>query len=168
MLLQPNASSDFGHPIAPIKVLVVDDQPTVREGLARLIESAPLALRLVTTAATASEALSAAVRHNPDVVLLDVDLAGEDGLALIPTLALTAAVLVLTSHGDSVTRARAMQLGAQAFIEKHQPSADLLYAIADICRQPPGSRGEKAPSRPGSSAPLSMAPSSDAKTPHRP
>ena len=154
MSLHPNASSDFGNPIVPIKVLVVDDQPIVREGLARLIESAPLALRLVTTAATASEALSAAVRHNPDVVLLDVDLAGEDGLAL-------------TSHGDSVTRARAMQLGAQAFIEKHQASADLLHAIADICRQPTGSRGEKAPSRLGSSAPLSMAPSSDAKTPNR-
>ena len=167
MPLQPNASSNFGNPIVPIKVLVVDDQKTVREGLARLIESAPLALRLVTTASTAGEALSAAIRHSPDVVLLDIDLAGEDGLVLIPTLALTAAVLVLTSHGDSVTRARAMQLGAQAFIEKHQPSADLLHAIADICRQPTGSRGEKAPSRPGSSAPLPMAPSSDAKTPHR-
>jgi two-component system nitrate/nitrite response regulator NarL len=157
----PVLSTVFASVIAPIGVLVVDDQLAVREGLARLIACAPMALRYVSTAATGAEALSAAARLHPDVVVLDVDLAGEDGLALIPQLALTAGVLVLTSHGDPLTRARATRLGARAFIEKHQPAADLLGSIAAICRLPARGEGEEAPSRPGTSSPLTMTPSSD-------
>jgi len=123
----PDTQADY--PPASIGVLVVDDQPAVREGLARLIACCPPRLHCLSTAASGSEALSAAARLHPDVVVLDVDLAGEDGLALIPVLALTAGVLVLTSHGDQETRARAAHLGACAFIEKHQPAADLLGAI---------------------------------------
>jgi len=119
-------------PPAPIGVLVVDDQSAVREGLARLIACGAAPLRYVTTVATGSEALSAAARLRPDVVVLDADLDGEDGLALIPQLASTADVLVLTSHGDAGTRARAAGLGAAAFIEKHQPAADLLGAITRL------------------------------------
>ena len=160
----PVLSTVFTSVIAPIGVLVVDDQLVVREGLARLIACAPMALRYVSTAATGAEALSAAARLHPDVVVLDVDLAGEDGLALIPQLALTAGVLVLTSHGDPLTRARATRLGARAFIEKHQPAADLLGSIAAICRLPARDEGEKAPGKPGTSSPLTMTPSSDVQT----
>ncbi|WP_157979407.1 response regulator [Rhodoferax ferrireducens] len=163
MSSQPIASTEFSRPITPIGVLVVDDQFAVREGLARLIACAPMALRYVITAATAGEALSAAARLHPDIVVLDVDLAGDDGLALIPKLALTSGVLVLTSHGDAATRARAKRLGARAFIEKHQPAADLLGSIAEICRLPTRSEGEETPGRPGTSSPLPMAPSSDEK-----
>lgn len=113
----------------PIGVLVIDDQLAVREGLSRLIACGATPLRYISAAATATEALLAAARLLPDVVVLDADLDGEDGLALIPQLALTANVLVLTSHGDAGTRARAAGLGASAFIEKHQPAADLLGAI---------------------------------------
>jgi two-component system nitrate/nitrite response regulator NarL len=147
----PAPRSEFARFIGPIGVLVVDDQLAVREGLTRLISCAPMALRYVSTAATGDEALSAAARLHPDVVVLDVDLAGEDGLALIPLLALTAGVLVLTSHGDPATRARATRLGALAFIEKHQPAADLLGSIADIYRHQ--TRGEEAPGGRGTSPP---------------
>jgi two-component system nitrate/nitrite response regulator NarL len=119
-------------PLAPIGVLVVDDQFAVREGLARLLTCSATPLRYVSTAASGAEALIAAVRLRPNVVVLDADLDGEDGLALIPQLALTASVLVLTSHGDAGTRARAASLGASAFIEKHQPAAELLEAIERI------------------------------------
>src|SRR5450830_1103275 len=159
----PAPSTEFARFIAPIGVLVVDDQLAVREGLARLIACAPMALRYVSTAATGAEALSAAARLHPDVVVLDVDLAGEDGLALIPQLSLTAGVLVLTCHGDAATRARATRLGALAFIEKHQPAADLLGSIAVICRLPTRSEGEEAPGRHGTSSPLAMTRSSDAQ-----
>jgi DNA-binding NarL/FixJ family response regulator len=122
-------------PLAPIGVLVVDDQFAVREGVARLITCSATPLLYVSTAANGTEALSAAARLLPNVVVLDADLDGEDGLALIPQLALTAGVLVLTSHGDAGTRARASDLGASAFIEKHQPAADLLDAIERIGQQ---------------------------------
>src|SRR5690349_4662974 len=124
----PSDSATHCQP-APIGVLVVDDQLAVREGLARLITCSATPLRYVSTAANTTEALHAAARLRPDVVVLDADLGGEDGLALIPQFALTAGVLVLTSHGDAGTRARAAGLGAAAFIEKHQPAADLLGAI---------------------------------------
>ncbi len=123
----PDIAAD--RPAIPIGVLVVDDQLAVREGLARLIACAATPLRYISTVATGNEALIAAAQLLPDVVVLDADLDGEDGLALIPQLALTAGVLVLTSHGDAGTRARAAGLGASAFIEKHQPAADLLGAI---------------------------------------
>ena len=115
-------------------VLVVDDHSVVREGLARLIACARLPLRSIDTARTGAEALRAAALCRPDIVVLDVDLAGEDGLALIPQLAPRGGVLVLTSHGDPATRARAAALGARGFIEKHQPAAVLLGLIAEIGR----------------------------------
>lgn len=93
------------HCLKPIGVLVVDDQVAVRTGLARLIDCAPLAVRAVCNAATGAEAQRTAAWLHPEVVVLDADLAGEDGLALIPKLA-PAAVVVLTCHCDSATRAR--------------------------------------------------------------
>ena len=148
MSSQPPSPAASEPAAAAIGVLVVDDQLAVREGLARLISCAAMPLRCVITAATGAEALSAAALMSPEVVVLDVDLAGEDGLALIPQLKRTAGVLVLTSHGDPTTRARARQLGAAAFIEKHQPAADLLGSIVAIGHL--RMRGEEAPAAHGS------------------
>lgn len=116
---------------------MVDDQLAIREGLAQLIASAPQGLCIVGSAANSAEALRAAARLRPAVVVLDADLAGEDGLALIPQLALNASVLVLSSHGDPATRARAARLGARAFMEKHQPAAELLHSIIDLAYPKP-------------------------------
>ncbi len=165
MSSQPTLPGDPGPPIASVGVLVVDDQLAVREGLARLISCAAIPLRCVSTAATGAEALSVAAVMRPQVVVLDVDLAGEDGLALIPQLRQTAGVLVLTSHGDPATRARARLLGASGFIEKHQPAADLLGSIVAIGHLQ--TRGEKAPFMHGSSShPEVVAPSAAPTTPH--
>src|SRR4051794_37311794 len=106
----PNPEVD--RPQAPLRVLVVDDHPAVRDGLTRLLACAPVALRCVGAVGGSAEALEALVALRPDVVILDADLAGQDGLALIPRMAPVAGVLVLTSHGDPGTRARAGQLGA--------------------------------------------------------
>jgi len=158
MSSQPPSPAASEPAAAAIGVLVVDDQLAVREGLARLISCAAMPLRCISTAATGAEALSKAALMRPEVVVLDVDLAGEDGLALIPQLKQTAGVLVLTSHGDPATRARACLLGASAFIEKHQPAADLLGSVVaiGILRM----RGEEAPVLHGpSSHPEVVAPS---------
>ena len=124
--------TDRPHLLSGIAVLVVDDQQAVRDGLARLIACAPLALREIATAATGAQALQLAAVLRPDVVVLDVDLAGEDGLALIGSFGPGAGVLVLSCHGDAATRARAARLGASAFIEKHQPAAELLRALVVV------------------------------------
>jgi DNA-binding NarL/FixJ family response regulator len=143
----------------PIGVLVVDDQVAVREGLARLISCANIPLRGIRTAANGAEALRVAAQLHPEVIVLDVDLAGEDGLALIPQFGPHAGVLVLTSHGDSATRTRAAWLGALAFVEKHRPAADLLESIVAIGHL--RMRGEKTPAPAGATSPLPLVAGSD-------
>ena len=166
MVPTPAANPTHMHDDAAVAVLVVDDQLAVREGLSRLIACAPMRLRWVRAAATGAEALRLAALLRPEVVVLDVDLAGEDGLALIPQLSVSAGILVLTSHGDPTTRARAAALGALAFIEKHQPAADLLGAIVRIGHLRIG--GEKTPAGQGTNSHPSLVAASVALAAPRP
>lgn len=114
----------------PLRVLIVDDHLAVREGLSRLIGNDPVRPRPVFTASSTAEALRALVDVRPHVVVLDVDLAGADGLALLPALVAVAQVLVLSCHGDRETRRRAFFLGARAFIEKGEPASVLLEHLS--------------------------------------
>jgi two-component system nitrate/nitrite response regulator NarL len=159
MILSAASSSASRPALQPIAVLVVDDQRAVREGVARLIAGAPLALRTIAVAATGAEALRLAVKVQPEIVVLDADLAGEDGLSLIPQFGGGAAVLVLSCHADAATRERAVRLGAQAFLEKHRPAAELLGAIARFATLQV--RGEEMPGPQGESAYPSPVASSD-------
>lgn len=127
----------------PLRVLIIDDQPAVREGLARLIGATPSGLREVHTASNATEALRLLLHTRAQVVVLDVDLAGADGLELLPTLLLHARVVVLTSHGDPATRSRALRLGAEAFVEKTEPASVLLAQVARLAL--PRAGRDKAP-----------------------
>jgi DNA-binding NarL/FixJ family response regulator len=160
-MIFPAATTGAPRPsLQPIAVLVVDDQRAVREGVARLIARAPLALRTVAMAATGAEALRLAAQWQPELVVLDADLAGEDGLALIPQFGPGAAILVLSCHADAATRARAARLGARAFLEKHRPAAELLRAITQLAT--PRMQGDEMPGQKGEGAHPSRVESSDA------
>ncbi len=136
-------------PLEPLRVLVIDDHAAVREGLARLIGASPGGYR-VATAAGAAEAHAAMAASPAQLVVLDVDLAGEDGLALLPALRRHARVLVLTSHGDPATRVRALRQGAEAFVETNAPAAVLMAQLGILARL--HSRGELAPPQGGASS----------------
>ena len=114
-----------------VRVLVVDDHAGIRAGIASLICSEQPRMCCVGMAATAREALRLAQETRPDVVLLDVDLDGEDGLALIPALrrATPCSVLVLTSLSDPHVALAAARQGAQACLSKSAPADELLSAI---------------------------------------
>ena len=114
-----------------IRVLVVDDHLGTRVGLASLIEAEQPRMRCVGTAGTAGDALAYTRTLQPNVVVLDVNLAGEDGLALIPALhqAAHCAVVVLTSLADPNVAAQALRLGAHACLHKTAPAAELMAAI---------------------------------------
>lgn len=131
----------------PPSLLIVDDQILVREGLARLLRSAPLELGNVHAVATAAEAIAYVRASPPDLVLLDVDLGGDDGLALLPTLGRHAHVMVLTCLTDSATRTRAFGLGASAFVCKHEPAARVLDEVHALAAR--YLRGEVPPIRMG-------------------
>ncbi|NML15292.1 response regulator [Azohydromonas caseinilytica] len=120
MPLQPSTS-----------VLVVDDQPSIRTGLRLLIDSERPRLYSAGSAGCTAEALALARCLRPELVLLDADLGGEDGLALIPMLqrVATCQVVVLTSTATLPVRQRALQLGARACLSKTVPGAELLACL---------------------------------------
>lgn len=95
-------------------VLIVDDHGIVRAGLRMLLESQP-GIAVVAEATTRAEALTAAAREHPDVVVLDLDLGREIVLDRIPELlAVTqeARILILTGVRDPDIHRRAVSLGA--------------------------------------------------------
>jgi DNA-binding NarL/FixJ family response regulator len=116
----------------PIKVLLVDDHRVLLWGLSKLIETARPQIELADLATCKSEALAAMQKHQPDVVLLDLDLGGESGLDLIPQLAGQAAVIILTGLRDSASRERAVVAGARGVVHKSEPAAVILKAIVHV------------------------------------
>src|SRR5437870_1490342 len=95
----------------PLRILLVDDHELVRTGLRMLIESHS-GLSVVGEVRDSSEAVRVAARQKPDIVLLDLDLGGQNGLDLIPQLLSVSAkarILVLTGVQDSEAHRRAVR-----------------------------------------------------------
>ena len=125
-------------PARSVSVLVVDDQPGLRLGLTLLIDAERPRLRSAGSAANGDQALAMAHQQQPDVVLLDVNLGHEDGLALIPRLQGLiphCRVLVLTSMADEQVALRARRMGAHGFMLKTAPATELLEQLLKIARK---------------------------------
>jgi two-component system, NarL family, nitrate/nitrite response regulator NarL len=115
----------------PIRLLLVDDQRAVRRGLRMRFALEP-DLEVVGEAGDATEAVSLAQPLRPDVVLMDVDMSGMNGISAIATLRQVAphiTVMIFTLYDDAAMRARAREAGAAAFVAKHQTEETLLAAI---------------------------------------
>ena len=116
------------------KILVVDDHPLLRQGLARLIDDTP-DLQTCAEAATAEETLEAARRLRPDLALVDIRLGKEDGMALVRRLRAEhgdIAVLVLTYFEDPVLLKQSFEAGAGGFMTKSESPSDVLRAIRRV------------------------------------
>jgi DNA-binding NarL/FixJ family response regulator len=115
----------------PVKVLVVDDHIGIRNGIASLMNAEWPRISCVGAVATADETLQLVQERQPHVVVLDVNLAGDDGLALIPRVqSLTPCkVVVLTSLSDPHVAARAQRLGAYACLHKTAPATELVACV---------------------------------------
>lgn len=126
-----------------IRVLLVDDRAAVRRGL-RMRLALEHDLRVVGEAGNSGEALVLAETLVPDVIVVDIEIAGLDAVRSIKQLrdvAPESAVVVLTMNGDKDTRARAEEAGAHAFVEKQGGAEGLLQAIrraAKPSREPMG------------------------------
>jgi DNA-binding NarL/FixJ family response regulator len=116
-----------------IRVLLVDDQEVVREGLRSLIATDP-ALTVVAEGADGDEVLDLVARSRPDVVVMDMRMRRVDGATA--TAAIRAAdgppILVLTTFDDDETLAAALRAGAAGFVVKAAPGEDILRAIATV------------------------------------
>ena len=118
------------HP-PPTRVLLVDDQRAILVGVGALIDSEAPRMRVVGYADCARRALELAGATHPDIIVLDADLAGEDGLELIPLLRsrCDAAIVVFTCLAEPRVRLRALRLGAAGFVSKTASGDELIAAI---------------------------------------
>ena len=116
----------------PIRVLIVDDHPVVRQGLRVLLEVQD-GIEVTGEAGDGPTALARAAEQQPDVILLDLKLPGLDGLAVLEQLKnTTAKVLVLTSVTDPVAAGRAMRGGAAGVLYKDVDPDALVRAIRAV------------------------------------
>lgn len=119
-----------------LRVIIADDHPIVREGLHAVVSDQPDMI-VAGQAATGTEAVDLALAERPDVILLDLrmpGLNGVDAIAAIRAQWLDARILVLTTYDGDEDIYRALQAGAQAYLLKDTPRAELLEAIRAVGR----------------------------------
>src|SRR5215467_6308140 len=117
-----------------VRVLIVDDHGIMRAGLRMLLESHP-GMVVVGEASTCADALTLATGTQPDVIVLDLDLGGENAIASIPTLLRTAPdtrILVLTGVRDPEVHRHAIRQGAVGLVVKEKAVETLLQAITKV------------------------------------
>jgi two-component system, NarL family, invasion response regulator UvrY len=116
-----------------MKVLIVDDHVTVREGVRRLL--APFPEIVVYDAASAPEAIAAFRNNRPDVVLVDLNLPDSSGLELLRRLRQehkAVNVLIFTMHAEPLYVSRALSAGAKGYITKGAAAEELVAAIRRV------------------------------------
>jgi DNA-binding NarL/FixJ family response regulator len=117
-----------------IRILLVDDQSIVREGLASLLET-QADLTIVGEAENGKVALEKAIALKPDIILMDIRMPIMDGIAAIKILAQQAPeidILVLTTFDEDEYVTQAMSWGAKGYLLKDTPSAELAQAIRSV------------------------------------
>jgi DNA-binding NarL/FixJ family response regulator len=116
---------------AGLRLLIVDDHPIVRNGLAGMLSS-QRDFEVVGEAADGAEAIRAVAELRPDVVLMDLRMPGTDGVAAIRTIRATAdapPILVLTTYDSDADIVRAIEAGAAGYLLKDAPPAELYAAV---------------------------------------
>jgi two-component system, NarL family, response regulator len=125
----------MNHPDA-IRVLIADDHPVVRMGVAFLVSEQPQ-LHLVAQAASGEEAVRLYGEHRPDVVLMDLRMPGLDGVAAISALRALdpdARIVILTTFDGEEDIYRGLRAGAKAYLLKDSPQQELLDCIHAVAR----------------------------------
>jgi len=119
---------------APIRIVVADDHPIVREGLRALVEATP-GIELLGEATNGDEAVELARRVRPDVVLMDLAMPGRNGIEATRVIAANgwaSAVLILTMFGDDESIFAAMRAGARGYLLKDAGHDEMRRAIEAV------------------------------------
>jgi len=129
---------------AVIRVLMVDDHPVLREGIAAILTAEP-GLMLVGEAGDGHEGVEQFRRHRPDIVLMDLQMPnmnGTDAIRAIRAESPRARIIVLTISGGDVHALRAFRAGASGYLLKNAIRKELLDTIRAVHagqkRIPPG------------------------------
>src|SRR5438045_3478462 len=116
------------------RILIVDDHPMMREGLAQLIEHEP-DLCAASQADNAAQALQAISTCAPDLAVIDISLPDKNGLELIKdihTLHPSLPILVLSMHDESLYAERVLRAGGRGYIMKQEGGKKLMEAIRHV------------------------------------
>src|SRR5206468_1359221 len=117
-----------------IRVLIVDDIPETRDQLTKLLRFAS-DIEVVATAASGAEALELAGRHQPDVVLMDINMPDMDGITTTEKLSThvpTTSVVMMSVQGEADYLRRSMLAGAREFLVKPFSSDELTGSIRQV------------------------------------
>jgi DNA-binding NarL/FixJ family response regulator len=114
-----------------IRVVVADDHPVVRRALEQLLDGA-VEITVVATAATGGEAVTAVLEYSPDVVLMDLEMPGQDGIEA--TQAITTAgsktrVVILTTFSDRRRILAALDAGAVGYLLKDAEHEEIIRGV---------------------------------------
>jgi DNA-binding NarL/FixJ family response regulator len=116
---------------APLRVLIADDQASVREGLVLLLGGLP-DIEVVAAAADGEQALELVAEHNPDAILLDLNMPVLDGIATTRRLIAEhpgVAIVVLTTYADDTSVLEALHAGARSYLTKDADRAEIAGAL---------------------------------------
>ncbi|MEU5921711.1 response regulator transcription factor [Streptomyces sp. NPDC047141] len=117
--------------VDPLRIVVADDQASIREGLAIMLDLLP-GIEVVATAADGEEVLAQVGRHHPDAVLMDLHMPRLDGVEATRRLAREhpgVAVVVLTTYVDDTSVLTALRAGARSYLSKDADRADIAAAL---------------------------------------
>jgi DNA-binding NarL/FixJ family response regulator len=127
--MNPNPSSG-----APIKIVIVDDSATLGRNIERWLNRAP-GFKSVGVCASGEQALALVPEKKPDVVLMDIQMPGMNGVECtahlkkkMPALQ----IIMLTVYEDTETIFKALRAGASGYLLKRSSPADIIHAIRDI------------------------------------
>lgn len=130
----PQVDSKAKPATAAARVLIVDDHPVVREGLAMCISRAPN-LEVCGEAADIADALQLVAATNPDVAIVDISLKTGNGIDLIKRIKArheSVKVLVWSMYAENLYAERALRAGAQGYITKEQATDKIIEALRRV------------------------------------
>jgi DNA-binding NarL/FixJ family response regulator len=117
-----------------LRILLVDDHPMVRQGLARLINDEP-DLCVCGEADGVAAAIEILDRARPDLAVIDISMGGTDGIELIKDLKVrrpNLPALVLSMHDESLYAERVLRAGAKGYVTKHEAPEKVMIAIRRV------------------------------------
>lgn len=116
------------------KILIVDDHPIFRMGMAELLNSED-DFCVCALAENISEARKAITEHEPNMAIVDITLGGENGLDLVKEITagkVSMGILVLSMHDEAVWAERAIRAGAKGYLMKREASESVITALRNI------------------------------------